>query len=116
MAVGGGQYLTAIFATTVILLALFFLGGTLRRMNLKLEINTYEVTGKTADEVIAEVNRILEITHSLMKNTQVAATKDHVRVQFDLARPHKQQEEIFRGLKQSPVLESAILVGPVEPE
>jgi hypothetical protein len=85
-------------------------------MNLKLEINTYEVTGKTADEVIAEVNRILEITHTLMKNTQVAATKDHVRVQFDLARAHRQQQEIFRGLKQSPVLESAILVGPVEPE
>jgi len=116
MAVGGGQYLTAIFATAVILFALFFLGGTLRRMNLKLEINTYEVTGKTADEVIAEVNRILEITHSLMKNKQVAATKDHVRLQFDLARPHKQQEEIFRGLKQSAVLETAVLVGPVEPE
>src|SRR6202162_3673534 len=116
MAVGGGQYLTAIFATAVILLALFLLGGTLRRMNLKLEINTYEVTGKNTEEVIAEVNRILEITHSLMKNTQVAATKDHVRVQFDLARPQRQQEEIFRGLKQSPVLESAILVGPVEPE
>jgi len=116
MAVGGGQYLTAIFATAVILLALFLLGGTLRRMNLKLEINTYEVTGKSAEEVIAEVNRILEITHSLMKNTQVATTKDHVRVQFDLARPHKQQEEILQGLKQSRVLETAILVGPVEPE
>jgi putative Mg2+ transporter-C (MgtC) family protein len=116
MAVGGGLYLTAIFATAVILLALFLLGGTLRRMNLKLEINTYEVSGKNTDEVIAEVNRILETTHSLMKNTQVASTKDHVRVQFDLARSHKQQQEILHGLRQSRVLDSAIFVGPVEPE
>jgi len=116
MAVGGGQYLTAIFATAVILLALFLLGGTLRRINLKLEINTYEVTGKTLDDVIAEINRILEVSHSLMKNTQVAATPNHVRVQFDVVRPHRQQREVFQGLKQSPVFESAVLVGPVEPE
>src|SRR5437016_11099339 len=48
MAVGGGLYLTAIFATALILLCLFLLGSAEQRLNLKLEIYTYEVTGSSA--------------------------------------------------------------------
>src|SRR6266849_4541963 len=116
MAVGGGLYLTATFATGVIVIALFLLGKTEQGLNLKLLINTYEVTGKNADEVTAEVNRILESNHSLMKNVQVAATKEHVRVQFDLAGRRKEHEKILRALQKSSLLESVTAVGPVEPE
>lgn len=116
MAVGGGLYLTATFATGVIVICLFLLGKTETRLNLKRLVNSYEVIGKNADSITAEVNRILESRHLLMKNIQVAATQEHVRVQFDLDGMHKEQEEILRRLKQSSLLENVVLIGPVEPE
>jgi len=116
MAVGGGLYLTATFATGVIVICLFLLGKTEQILNLKLLMNTYEVTGKNADEITAEVNRILESNHSMMKNVQVADTKEHVRVQFELAGKRKEQEKILRALQQSSLLESVTPLGPVEPE
>ena len=116
MAVGGGLYLTAVFATAVILFALFLLGKTEQALNLKLLLNTYEVTGKNAEQITAEVNRILEINHSMMKNMQVAATQEHVRVQFELAGKRREQERILRALQQSALLESVTPLGPVEPE
>jgi putative Mg2+ transporter-C (MgtC) family protein len=116
MAVGGGLYLTAVFATAVILFALFLLGKTEQALNLKLLLNTYEVTGKNAEQITAEVNRILEINHSMMKNVQVAATQEHVRVQFELAGKRREQEKILRALQQSALLESVTPLGPLEPE
>src|SRR5258707_13610741 len=51
MAVGGGLYLTAIFATALILICLFLLGRAEQRFNIKLLGNTYEVTGSSADVI-----------------------------------------------------------------
>ncbi len=98
------------------MIALFLLGQAEQVLNLKLLISTYEVTGGNADEITAEVNRILENNHSLMKNMQVAATKEHVRVQFELAGRRKEHEKILRALKQSSLLKSVTPLGPVEPE
>src|SRR5579863_3147013 len=81
MAVGGGLYLTAIFATALILLCLYLLGNAQLRYSLKLYFYTYEVTGKAADEITLEVNRILEKVHATMQDVQIAPTKDYVRVQ-----------------------------------
>jgi putative Mg2+ transporter-C (MgtC) family protein len=80
MAVGGGLYLTAIFATALILFCLFLLGSAEQRLNLKLEIYTYEVTGSSADAIHSEVNLLLEHVHAMMQNIKVAATRQHVRV------------------------------------
>src|SRR4029077_5647825 len=66
MAVGGGLYLTAIFATALILLCLFLLGRAETRFSIKLAIRTYEATGSSADVISAEVNRILECIHAMM--------------------------------------------------
>ena len=68
MAAGGGLYLTAIFATGLVLLALFFLGHFEETFNLKLLMTSYEVTGASVEEISNEVNRILESHHQLMKN------------------------------------------------
>src|SRR5882724_9702560 len=64
MAVGGGLYLTAIFATGLILLCLFLLGSAEQRFNLKLTVHTYEVTGGSTDAINAEVNQVLECIHA----------------------------------------------------
>src|ERR1700674_4919955 len=75
MAVGGGLYLTAIFATALILLCLFLLGRAEQRFNIKLLVNTYEVTGSSADIIKTEVNFLLERIHSMMQDVQVAETR-----------------------------------------
>ncbi len=114
MAVGGGFYLTAIFATGLILLCLFLLGGAEDRFSLKLAAHTYEVTGASAEEISAEVNRVLESVHAVTQNVQIAATREHVRFQFDVEGTRKEQQQVYHGLKQSSVLESAVSVGRVQ--
>src|SRR5438874_2383330 len=54
MAAGGGLYVTAVFATGVILIALAVLGQLERRLSLKSRRFTYEVTGKNTEEVLNE--------------------------------------------------------------
>ncbi len=116
MAVGGGLYLTAIFATGLILVCLFLLGNAELRYSLKLYFYTYEVTGKTADEITLEVNRILEKVHATMQDVQIAPTKDYVRVQFDVEGTHKEQDMVLHGLRQSSLLTSAVAIGQVQSE
>jgi putative Mg2+ transporter-C (MgtC) family protein len=116
MAVGGGLYLTSVFATALILLCLFLLGRAEEQFGLKTAIRSYEVAGRTADEITLEINRVLESVHSMMQNVQVAVTTQHVRLQFDLQGTHRDQETVLSGLKQSPVFETAISLGPVHTE
>src|ERR1700690_3052561 len=59
MAAGGGLYLTACFATVIILVALVLLGRMERTFSLKSFITTYEVTGRNVDALLREVNRLL---------------------------------------------------------
>jgi putative Mg2+ transporter-C (MgtC) family protein len=116
MAVGGGLYLTAIFSTALILLCLFLLGNAETRYSLKLRFATYEVTGKSAEEITQEVNRVLEKIHATMQDVQVAPTRDYVRVQFDVEGTRREQDVILQGLKQSPLLSSATALGLVQNE
>jgi putative Mg2+ transporter-C (MgtC) family protein len=116
MAVGGGLYLTASFATGLILVCLFFLGQVEEWLSLKLAVHSYEVTGLVAEQITAEVNQVLESVHSVMQNVQVAPTPQHVRVQFEVEGTRKDQQAILHGLRQSSVLLSAVPLGPVPPE
>ncbi len=111
MAVGGGQYLTAIFATGLILVCLYLLGKVEQWSNLKIELHTYEVTGPTADAVTEEVNRLLEPVHCMMQNVQVAITKQHVRLQFDFEGKTREHEQFLQSLKQSAVFAKAVSLG-----
>jgi putative Mg2+ transporter-C (MgtC) family protein len=116
MAVGGGLYVTAVFGTALILVCLFLLGNAEQRLNLKLAVHTYEVTGKSVDDIKAEVNRALECIHAMMDNVLVAETRQHIRLQFDLAGTNKEQKQVQQALQQSSVLESVTPLGPVQPE
>jgi putative Mg2+ transporter-C (MgtC) family protein len=72
MAAGGGLYLTAVFATLVVVLVLFTLGRLEDRFSLKLLIYTYEVSGANAEDMQAEVNNILASEHRIMENIRIA--------------------------------------------
>lgn len=114
MAVGGGLYLTATFSTGLILICLFLLGSVEERLSLKLAVHTYEVTGSSGEEISKEVNRVLEKVHAIAQSPQIAATRDHVRYQFDVEGTRKEHEQVLHGLKQSTVLASAVPLGPVQ--
>jgi putative Mg2+ transporter-C (MgtC) family protein len=113
MATGGGLYLTALFATGIILVALFSLGHLELTFNLKTLLTSYEVTGASIEEVTQEVNRILERSHRMMQNVESASTSQHVRLQFDVSGSSREQRELLRDLKCSSVLGSVTSLGPV---
>ena len=116
MATGGGLYLTAIFATGLILIALFSLGHLELTFNLKTLLTSYEVTGASVEEVTQEVNRILEHRHRMMQNVVSGNTSQHVRVQFDVSGCNREQKEFLRDLKASSKLGNVASLGPVELE
>ncbi len=116
MAVGGGLYMTAIFATGLVLGVLTLLGLIERFLNLKAMVHGYEVSGKSADEVQQQINGLLEPLHSLMQNVQVAPTPVHVRVRFECEGTRKRQARIFKLLRDSGAFESVAALGPVQPE
>ncbi len=116
MAAGGGLYVTAVFATMVVVVVLFVLGHLERTFNLKTLLNCYEVTGGTVDEITREVNRILEHQHRMMQNVVTGTTGQHIRLQFDVAGCNRDQNALLRELKASTVLGSVTSLGPVEME
>ena len=116
MAAGGGLYLTALFATGVVLLSLFVLGHLEETFNLKVLLSSYEVTGSSVEEISNEVNRILEANHRLMQNVNSGSTGQHVRLQFDVDGCNREQTELERRLKASTVLGKVTSLGRVERE
>jgi len=116
MAAGGGLYLTAIFATGLVLASLFVLGHLEETFNVKLLLSSYEVTGASIDAITQEVNRVLENQHRLMLNAVSGDTGQHVRLQFDVEGCARDQRELFRQLKASTVLMGAVSLGRVERE
>ncbi len=116
MAAGGGLYVTAIFATGFVLLALFLLGHMEETFNIKLLLNSYEVTGPSVEQISIEVNRILEPHHRFMKNMCSANTDRHVRLQFDVDGCNSEQKQLLQQLQGSKILLSAICLGRVDPE
>jgi putative Mg2+ transporter-C (MgtC) family protein len=116
MAVGGGLYAIAIFATVLILAVLLLLGFVERFTNLKTMLFAYEVTGSSAEKTTAQVNEILEPLHLMAESLQIAPTLRHVRVRFELAGTRKRQDHILATLRDSKVFESVTALGPVQAE
>jgi putative Mg2+ transporter-C (MgtC) family protein len=116
MAAGGGLYLTAMFATGMVLLALFLLGHAEETFNLKLLMSSYEVTGSSVEEVSNEVTRILEPYHRLMQNVSTGNTGHHIRLQFDVEGCHREQKQFLAQLKASSVLGNVASLGRVDRE
>ena len=116
MAVGGGSYLLAVFATLLILAVLSLLGIIERGLNLKLIIRAYEVAGQNADEITLRLNGLLEPLHLLLQNVQVAPTPEHVRVHFECEGTRKMHMSLISILLKSSAFESVTPLGPVHPE
>ena len=116
MAAGGGLFVTAIFATGLVLITLYVVGQIEETFNLKLLTSSYEVTGASIEEISNEINRLLESHHRLMQNVSSAITPQHVRLQFDVEGCNRDQKELLRQLKGSSIFGSVTSLGRVERE
>src|SRR5215470_17051572 len=116
MAAGGGLYITAVFATIVILLALAVLGKLERHFQMRSMFVTYEVTGKNAEAILIEANRTLDEAHACMQNVRVAGEPGHVRVMFTIDGSNEDQQRISLLLHQSTVFSSVGSLGATENE
>jgi putative Mg2+ transporter-C (MgtC) family protein len=116
MATGGGLYITAIFATGVILIALALLGRLEQRFAMKSVQVTYEVTGASAESVLVEANRVLDEVRITMQNVRVAGSPGYIRVLFSVDGAKEDQDEINLLLHQSTVFSTVGSLGAVERE
>jgi len=79
-------------------------------------VHSYEVTGKSAEQIGQAVNGLLEPLHSMMQNVQIAATPVHVRLRFDCEGTRKKQASILGLLRPSKDYDSVAALGPVQAE
>jgi putative Mg2+ transporter-C (MgtC) family protein len=116
MAAGGGLYITALFATIVILISLAVLGKLERHFQVRSVLVTYEVTGRSAEAILVEANRTLDDAHATMQNVRVAGELGHVRVMFTVDGSRVDQQQVNLLLHQSTVFATVSSLGTVEHE
>jgi putative Mg2+ transporter-C (MgtC) family protein len=107
MAVGGGLYLPAVFATVLILLALLILGGIERKFSLKPVMMDYiVVTHKAADVAVSEINKVLEDQNKQLSGMRIARLGERERITFSVAATRNEHRELMECLRQSEDLQS----------
>jgi putative Mg2+ transporter-C (MgtC) family protein len=116
MAAGGGLYITAIFATVMILIALALLGNLEARFALKKEIVTFEVTGTNLEAMIGEVNRVLEEEKLALHGIHPASIGGQIRLVFSVDCRHEERNVLTLRLHESNVFASVATVGTTEHE
>ena len=116
MAAGGGLYLTACFATVIILIALVVLGRLESMFSLKTILTTYEVTGRNVDAMLRELNRILETEGLSMQSVHMAGEDPEIRVVFAVDSERDQQNRFSIRLHESNVFGSVKSLGMAEHE
>ncbi|MGA9416770.1 MAG: MgtC/SapB family protein, partial [Terriglobales bacterium] len=116
MAAGGGLYLTACFATAMILIALVVLGRMEATFSLKTFTATYEVTGRNVDGMLREVNRLLDSEQLTMQSVHVADADPNFRLVFSVDCERDQQSVFSIRLHESNAFASVTSLGITEHE
>jgi putative Mg2+ transporter-C (MgtC) family protein len=102
MAAGSGLYVVAIFATMLIYLALHLLGILERQLNLKpLTMNYIVVSDKTADDLVAEVNSILEDQGKEMQAMHLSRSGEKEKLVFRVDGTRHEHKLLMNQLRQS---------------
>lgn len=116
MAAGGGLYISAVFATILILIALRLLGNMESHFGLRFSLSTYEVSGRDTESLVSEINRILESEQLATQSLHVAGDPQHRRVVFSVLCSPPDQEKINVLLHESSAFENVNSLGSVEHE
>lgn len=101
MAAGGGLYITAVFATCVILISLAVLGKLEGLFAMRPAIFTYEVTGEATELALNELSRILDNLELAMQDVNAVSADDHARVVFSVKCVRPESEALRTRLHQS---------------
>jgi putative Mg2+ transporter-C (MgtC) family protein len=102
MAAGGGLYVLAIFATMLIYLALHLLGILERNLNLKpLTMNYTVISVKTADDLVAQVNSILEDQGKEMQAMHLSRSGEKEKLVFRVDGTRNEHTLLMNKLRQS---------------
>lgn len=116
MAAGGGLYLTACFATLIILIALVSLGRLEAAFFFKSFITTYEVTGRHLDAMLRELNSLLDSEQLTMQGVHIASAGPEPRLVFSVDCERDQQTAFSLRLHESDVFASVTSLGITEHE
>ena len=102
MAAGGGLYLVAIFSTMLIYLALHLLGILERQLNLKpLTMNYTIVSAKTANDLLAEVNSIMEDQGREMQAMHLSRSGEKEKLVFRVDCTRHEHKLLMNQLRQA---------------
>jgi putative Mg2+ transporter-C (MgtC) family protein len=116
MAIGGGLYLTGVFATVAILVGLFVLGRLESALKLRSQLTTYEAVADSPEQAIAEINRILDLERQAMQTVALQRTDGGAQVHFTVDTTRREHELLLRRLQQSTKLRSVTSLGAAEQE
>jgi len=116
MAAGGGLYITAVFATGVILIALALLGQFEKRLSLRSLSYTFEVTGKNTDAVLNELSKVLAAAELDMEEINAVSADGSSRIVFSVKCVKTQEEDLNVRLHESGVFSSVRMLGSTEHE
>jgi putative Mg2+ transporter-C (MgtC) family protein len=117
MACGGGLYLPAIFATMLIYLSLHVLGILERRFNLKpIAMNYIIVSEKSADDLVAEINAILEDQNKEMQTMRLSRINGKEKIFFSVDGTRNEHRELAGKLRQSDDLRNFETIAGYESE
>lgn len=102
MAAGGGLYVPAIFATMLIYLALHLLGILERNLNLKPLTMIYTiVSDKTANDLVAEVNSIMEDQGKEMLAMHLSRAGENEKLVFRVDGTRHEHKQLMDRLRQT---------------
>ena len=102
MAAGGGLYVMAIFSTMLIYLALHLLGILERQLNLKeLTMNYTILADKTADDLVAEVNAIMEDQGKEMRAMHLSRSGEKEKLVFRVDGTQHEHKLLTEQLRRS---------------
>ena len=116
MALGGGLYITGMFATAVVLIALALLGRVEARFSMKSQRMTFEVLTANAEAAIAELNRVLDSEKVGMQNLHLARVDGGFRVQFAVDGTRDDFQHLSIALRQSSQFQTVSTLGSTEHE
>jgi hypothetical protein len=116
MAVGGGLYVPAVFATVLLLASLQVLGSFEHRFDLKPTPMKFEVFGSAADQMIAEINGLLGGEHLHMQNVEISTADGMFRVRFVLPESRADSKLLAEKMTSLPSIRRVKFIGSRAPE
>jgi uncharacterized membrane protein YhiD involved in acid resistance len=108
MAVGGGLYAVAGYATGLVLFGLIVLAWVARWANLKPRIIAFRITTSHAESVAGEVLRLLAGLKINAQHFRVSMAGANSIVEFDADVRHRQEEQIVEQLHRAGVITEVI--------